>query len=922
MPPASTTPPNAHAPSRAGKRRIRPWASLVLALLAVTGLLAGCGLAGAASGLTASILVPWVVIVSLVAFLVGCGGSNLNGGGAPAPVRIAAESAAPVALKFITQPAKTAATKTEALTPITPAPQVAVVDGRGAIVSTAAFPITISLDENPGNAVLAGTTTVNAENGVATFSDLRISRAASGYTLKATADELRADTSVVFTVEPLSPVFVSAQARVDYSNGLPIDDRVNRGATDQVVGDFNGDGHDDVAVAASNYSVPSITVMLGDGTGRLGAPRSAYSGPAIQAVGGLVAVDADGDARDDLAFTYTALGSVNVLRSNGDGTFTPLVPITGLGTPVGLVSGDFDRDGKADLAAGLESNASGVAGVLLGNGNGTFRTATPFIIGLPNTLATGARATVGRFNGDAFDDLAITSDGNLITLLGNGNGTFAAGVSYTVTQGGPDALVHPSAARLGSDLLEDVLVNSGSQLLHALTGDGTGGFSATTSLGVSNASAAVATDLDGNGQAEIIVNRIDNTGASHRIAVLPDFGGMNFFAVSDQAANAFGAPPALGDFNEDGRTDAVTSVLGTTSVLLGLPQGVGFSEPFETDLVSQDVVASVVVDADGDGTVDLLTAGRDAVFGFQQGLAGGQFGPVVPSNTPPGASGLAAGDLNGDGRVDAVLSRSRMKGLDVTVLLNQGAGAFTASSSSTPGIGYNTAGVTLADVNRDGRLDIVANTDTTNGGVSELLVMLGNGNGTFGPAIELATANTPTEPRVADVNADGNPDIAVSCRGASVVQTLLGNGDGTFGAAVNVATLVTANGIIVGDLDGDGKTDLAAPSDRGAVAVLLGNGDATFRAPLTQQASIPLQTGVAVDFTADGRLDLVVASGDYSDVAVLTGNGDGTFAAALYVGTGDGKAVSVSVADINGDGKPDIVNANRGWVNSTVNLHQ
>jgi hypothetical protein len=247
--------------------------------------------------------------------------------------------------------------------------------------------------------------------------------------------------------------------------------------------------------------------------------------------------------------------------------------------------------------------------------------------------------------------------------------------------------------------------------------------------------------------------------------------------------------------------------------------------------------------------------------------------------------------------------------------------------------GSGASAVAIVDVNGDGKPDlIVANNCADNGCPNGAVgVLLGNGDGTFQPAVAYATGGESngeiSSVAVADLNGDGKPDVVVTnsageSNGDGSVAVLLGNGDGTFRAAVAYDSGgEIAHSVAVADVNKDGFPDLVVANqlicaggtdycDTGNVAVILGNGDGTFRPAATYYGGGEGPTSVAVaDVNGDGTPDLVVANCGgcgSSFVGVLLGNGDGTFQPAVSYPAGI-EPLSVVVADINGDGNPDVI---------------
>jgi hypothetical protein len=314
--------------------------------------------------------------------------------------------------------------------------------------------------------------------------------------------------------------------------------------------------------------------------------------------------------------------------------------------------------------------------------------------------------------------------------------------------------------------------------------------------------------------------------------------------------------------------------------------------------------------------------------------------PVGYGSGGNGGNSIAVADLNGDGKPDLVVAdwcaTSACTSGNVAVLLGNGDGTFQTAVSYGSG-GLYADWVVVADLRGNGNLDlIVANCGSvlnnicvgTNGGVG---VLLGNGDGTFQPPVSYAQTFGVAAVAAADVDADGKLDllIATNCGSGKsytgCVGVLSGKGDGTFAIPLTYSSGgYSPNAIAVGDVNGDGKPDLVvahcgtvASCGAGNVGVLLGNGDGTFAGAVAYGSAGLYPDGVAIaDVNGDGKADVVVANSSTSpsvnagDLGVLLGKGDGTFQAAVAYPSGGYGAASVAVVDVNGDGKLDMVVAN------------
>ncbi|MGA9509722.1 MAG: FG-GAP-like repeat-containing protein [Candidatus Sulfotelmatobacter sp.] len=695
-------------------------------------------------------------------------------------------------------------------------------------------------------------------------------------------------------------------------------------ASSSAMGDLNGDGLADLVVAnqcASNASCAgSVGVLLSNADGTFQAPMS-YS--TIGADTSSVALaDVNGDGHLDILVANQCVSpsgcsssGVAVLLGNGDGTFQPGVSFGVAGSNAySIVAADVNGDGKVDLVVAEQCSSNnncnaGSVAVLLGNGDGTFQSSVDYNSG--GLYAFGV--AVADLNGDGHPDLVVSNYcisnsnctyGTVDVLLGNGDGTFQSAVSY----------------------------NSGGYYSRFVT----------------------VADLNADGKPDLIVislcNNYNNCDLGS-VGVLLGNGDGTFQAASSYSAggqNAYSV--AAADVNSDGKLDVIVGDQcdyssdcgnGVVAVLLGNGDGT-LQTPFVYNSGGMSISSVLVKDVNGDGKPDILATNGCADNSCSGGSVGVLFGNgngtfQAPISYNPGGSGsfsLAVADVNGDGKLDllaANVCNSNCTNGTVGVLFGNGDGTFLPPVAYGAG-GVDTFSVTLADVNGDGKLDLlVANAcnsgSCNNGSVG---VLLGNGDGTFQAATAYSSAGLDADAvAVGDINGDGKPDLVVTneCNGNSctngTVGVLLGNGDGTFQSAVSYNSGgVTATSVALADMNGDGKLDLLVTNQcsdnnctTGQVAVMLGNGDGTFQSPVTYGTSGLYAGSLAVaDINGDGKLDLIVTDQCQSNsicntgfLAVLLGNGDGTFQIPLTIAVPSPQSVSqLILADFNGDGYLDV----------------
>ncbi len=627
--------------------------------------------------------------------------------------------------------------------------------------------------------------------------------------------------------------------------------------------DFNGDGNADTAVLQGN----GVTINLYDAKSNLISSKP-IAIPNTNA--SILAADLNGDGKYDLAIAAdppNGPGNITVLLGKGDGTFGPPSTFAAGSFPFYIAIADFNQDGNPDLAISnypATASATGSVAVLLGDGRGGFAAPVMYPAGKgPTTIVAD------DFTGDGIPDIVVLDSGldanPVWTLAGKGDGTFKAAVSTPT----PTSSGNLSYADFDHDGNLDILIaDQHSSTMELMLGKGDGTFQAPQSF--TSSAQAVSLGLFPLQDGSTVIMAPDNITNETMLYFAGPSG-----VIGAPAVQTVGKKPvaiAAGDINGDGKSDLVIADKGTNNLYVEISKGAsGFASPQSFSLPAAPA-AVALSDMNHDGNADAIVATSSGLAVLKGNSSGGFSSPQV-FGSGQNFVALAVADFNGDGKPDVAAVAA---GGTAQVFAGNGDATFGSPNQISLPAGFVPMSIVSADVNRDGKPDLViglGSSDFTSPG--ELAVALGNGDGSFRTPSIVSLPNEIFGGLAAgDMNRDGIPDLAVSLNrlGSNQIAVLPGKGDGTFGSPILVPTTTSSPELTLVDLNGDGKLDIVAADCCGLseATYIPGNGDGTFRAEI-QVPSGPNPLAIAVaDFDGDKKLDLAIAGQNQNSSAALS----------------------------------------------------
>jgi len=586
---------------------------------------------------------------------------------------------------------------------------------------------------------------------------------------------------------------------------------------------------------------------------------------------GVLAADLNADGKRDAvvvtAGVSPAPGSLLIYTGKGDGTLNPPTTIALNGRGISATIFDFNGDNKRDIAVLVDAaDFTGVyANIFLGLGNGSFQAPARF------QVTSGATAiAVADINGDSRGDLVVAAYTSVDILYGNGNGTFQD--ARSIVPNGFNAF-YVAAGDFNRDGKQDLaLADFPAGSIAVWYGNGDATFPTQKRYaGLAGEIPLMVFDFDWDGNLDIVQasGHPDYiTPNSPYFGILHNKGGNDGFCAGSMYNAGIMPMGALVDVNADARLDVITTS-STGGINASLGQGNGtFAAPVNSPTGGQNQPTGAIVTGDfnSDGKVDAIATVLNSAAAqsllFYPGNGNGTFGIPASRNGGAQPAWLAAADFNADNKLDLAIGQGSAitpsTANSILVSLGNGDGSFQNPVTYSPCV--NPIQVQAADLNSDQKLDLIVTCGATSNSadVGGIVVLTGAGDGTFTVTPKITVNTVRSSAAIADFDNDGKLDIFTG--GGNTLSFLAGRANGTF------ATAVTSPGatapVIAVDFTLDGRRDIIVSRDSNlGYCAGLGNGKMDTCRKL--MAGGQLSQALSGDLNGDNKPDLIALNSNF-----------------------------------------------------------